>query len=252
MSTVRPCPSTAAPAADHVSPLRVVAHLATGLAHTYPWTIGLDGLLAAELWASVKQTQPGPALDADYPPDLDLPLARCVPTDQPDAWHWAATCGYPDPVPDRPDIHTWTGNLDHRAAEHLTARLPKVVSSRQGRYRPRRMPLPVTLCKTITWTAVGDPRRVSDLVERITAIGKKRAHGEGQVLRWQVEPADDLDLFTAAHLTPTGHLGRPCPASCLTGHPHVLHGGLGTIGVRPPVMHHSRRHEALLPAPLRP
>lgn len=236
-------------------PFRVVARLAAGIAHTYPWSISLDGLLAAQLWQLAKPG-PGPdhtpALDADYPPDLDLPLARCTPTTQPDAWHWAATCGYPDPVPDRPDIHTWTGTLDHRAMEQLTSALPKVISTRQGRYRPRHMPLPVLLCATITWTAVGDPHATEELLHTITGIGKKRSHGEGHVLDWTVTPADDLDPFSAGHLTPAGTLGRPCPPDCLTLHPAIAHGGAGLIGIRPPVMHPSRRHHALLPAPLTP
>lgn len=233
-----------------MQPLRVTAQLATGIAHTYPWGIGLDGLLAAQLWATLKPAEAAPALDANYPPDLALPLARCIPADEPDGWHWAATCGYPDLLPDRPDIHTWTSTVDHRALEHLANQLPKVISTRQGRYRPRCMPLPVTLCKTITWTAVGSPQAISALLAGVTAIGKKRAHGEGQVLRWDVTEADDLDEFTAGHLTPTGRLGRPCPTSCLAAHPAILHGGLGTIGVRPPAMHHSRLRTALLPAPL--
>lgn len=236
-----------------MQPVRVVAQLAAGIAHTYPWSISLDGLLAAQLWAEHKPTRTdnqAPALDADYPADLDLPLARCTPLNNPAQWHWAATCGYPDPIPDRPDIHTWIGTLDHRPAEHLTTALPKVISTRQGRYRPRRMPLPVTLCKTLTWTCVGDLGAITALLDGIWAIGKKRSHGEGQVLSWTVTPADDLDEFTAGHLTPAGTLGRPCPTDCLTTHPDVPHGGLGTIGIRPPAMHHSRRTTALLPAPL--
>lgn len=229
-------------------PLRVTARLATGIAHTYPWGIGLDGLLAAQLWAHQKPSAQAPALDADYPPDLDLPLTRCTLPTEPTAWHWAATCGYPDPIPDRPDYHTWIGTLDHRTAEQLTTWLPKVISTRQGRYRPRRMPLPVTLCKTVTWTAVGDPTIITELLDGVDAIGKKRAHGEGHVLEWIVTTADDLDEFTAGHLTPTGQLGRPCPSSCLTDHPDIAHGGLGTIGIRPPAMHHSRHHPALLPS----
>lgn len=231
-------------------PLRITARLATGVAHTYPWGISLDGLLASQLWAREKPAAAAPALDADYPPDLDLPLARCTMPTDPTAWHWAATCGYPDPVPDRPDIHTWIGTLDHRAAEQLTGWLPKVISTRQGRYRPRRMPLPVTLCKTVTFTAVGDPDAILNLLDGIDAIGKKRAHGEGEVLEWILTKADDLDEFTAGHLTPAGTLGRPCPPDCLTHRPDIRHGGLGVVGIRPPSMHHSRRHTALLPAHL--
>lgn len=230
-------------------PLIVTAEMGTGVAHTHPWGISLDGILAAELWARHKHTHPNltPALDADDPPDLDLPLARCTPPDG--LWHWAATCAWPDPPPDHPEIHLWTGRLDHRSVEQLTCGLPRVVSDRQGRHRARCMPLMVTVCATLTWHAVGDPDAVRDLVASVPAIGKKRSQGEGRVLSWRVVEAPDMDVFTAAHLYPDGTLGRPTPAGCLTGHV-IVDGGQGLVGVRPPSMHHSRMAEVRLPAPV--
>lgn len=233
-------------------PLIVRADLATGLAHAAPWGTALDGLLAAELWARHKATrEPGPhrgALDVDDPPDLDLPLARCVPTTGP--WHWAATCAYPTPRPPRLDIHTWTGRADHRHLERLTDRLPVSLPTRQGRYRSRLMPLLVTPCQAVTWHAVGDPDEIADLLAGITAIGKKRGHGEGQVLSWTVTTATDLTIFAASHLNPDGTLSRPTPAGCLPASNPPPDGGLGRAGIRPPYMHRSRHHELRLPAPL--
>lgn len=232
-------------------PLQVRAILAAGIAHTAPWGIALDGLLAAELWHQLKthRTDPTPALDQDNPPDLDLPLARCTPGHGP--WHWAATTAYPESMPDRTDIHTWTGRADHRALEHLAPTLPKVVSDRQGRYRARCMPLPVTPCRHLLWHAIGDPAAIQTLLSPIRAIGKKRAHGEGHVLHWDVTPRPDLDPFTAAHLHPNGHLARPTPSSCLSDRT-VIDGGTGRAGIRPPYIHHSRQHTLHLPSPVIP
>ena len=55
-------------------PLRITATLRHGIAHASPWTVALDGLLASQLWAQHKRSQPpGPAaLDAANPPDLAL------------------------------------------------------------------------------------------------------------------------------------------------------------------------------------
>ena len=231
-------------------PLVVTARMATGIAHASPWTPALDGILAAELWHETKRHNPPatPALDADDPPDLDLPLARCTPTHGP--WHWAATCAWPDPVPATPEIHTWTGRVDHRALEHLATTLPKIISDRQGRYRARCMPLMVTTCRTLTWHAIGDPEAVSEILSGVRAIGKKRSQGEGVVLEWNVAPSD-LDAFTAAHLYPTGRLGRPTPPGCLTTRPDLKEASaLGYAGVRPPHMHPSRFHDLHLPAPI--
>lgn len=232
-----------------MEPLVIIARMAGGVAHSLPWGIALDGILASELW---HQTKPSldldtPALDVDNPPDLDLPLARCAPTG--DLWHWAATCAHPDPIPDHPDVHRWTGRVDHRHLEHLTTSLPKIVSDRQGRYRARRMPLLTTPCLTLTWYAVGDPDPIEDLLAGVHSIGKKRSQGEGRVLSWTVTPAPHLDEFTAGHLSPTGALGRPCPPACLTGR-EIATGGVGLAALRPPSMHPSRMHDLQLPAPL--
>ena len=233
-------------------PLVITARMAGGVAHSLPWGISLDGILAAQLWHQVKPTLdlPSPALDADDPIDLDLPLARCTPSAGP--WHWAATCAWPDPIPELPDIHYWTGRVDHRHLEHLAATLPKVISDRQGRYRARRMPLLTTPCLTLTWHAVGDPDQIRPILADVRAIGKKRSQGEGRVLSWDVATDDGLEEFAAGHLSPTGTLGRPVPPACLEGHDDVATGGTGLAAIRPPSMHPSRMHELRLPAPLIP
>ncbi|HQZ85624.1 MAG TPA: hypothetical protein PLB21_08380 [Actinomycetota bacterium] len=230
-------------------PLRVTATLRHGIAHASPWTVALDGLLASQLWTHHKHTQPPgpPALEQPDPPDMDLPLARC--TADPLWWHWAATCGWPDPVPQDPEIRYWGTRLDHRHAEHTTTGLPQHIHDSKGRWKAYWMPLPVTVALSLTWHAIGDPEAVARLLEPITAIGKKRSQGEGRISSWRVDVVDTLDPFTAAHLSPTGALARPCPAACLTGHPDIIDAGPGYAAVRPPHMHHSRRTDVRLPAP---
>ncbi len=233
-------------------PIRVRARLAAGIAHTAPWGIALDGLLAAELWDEEKarlQRQGGSptrARDSHNPPDLDLPLARC--TAGGELWHWAATCARPDDLHGRTDIRTWTARVDARHLEQTAGSLPKVVSDRQGRYRARRMPLLVTPCASISWHAVGDLDRVRALLEPITSIGKRRSSGEGHVLRWDVAPAPDLDILAAGHLWPDGSLGRPAPAACHARAGGAIANGRGTAGIRPPYMHPSRQADLYLPA----
>lgn len=235
-------------------PMRVRALLASGIAHAAPWGISLDGILAAQLWEEQKATARAAggdlvrAMDHPAPPDLDLPLERCTTDDG--RWHWAATCARPDQNPTKVDVRTRTSRVDHRALETLTPRLPKVVSSRQGRYRARRMPITVTPCQSVTWHAIGDLAAVAELLAGVRTIGKARSTGEGEVLSWDVRPAPDLDPVTAAHLHPDGSLGRTTPPGCwatLPGPPDS--GGVGTAGLRPPYMHPSRQHHDLhLPA----
>jgi len=240
-------------------PLQVRAHLATGLAHAAPWGVALDGLLAAELWAEHKATARAtgeivPGLqDTPNPTDLDLPLARCTHGDP--LWHWAATTAWPEhTVTEIPDIHYWSGRVDPRALEQLTTALPATISERQGRYRARYMPLLVTPCTTLVWSAIGDPTALAELLYPVTAIGKKRSHGEGHVLSWEVTAMPDLDPWSAAHLHPDGRLGRTTPTECLCEHPDLVTGGYATAGLRPPYMHPARQHTLYLPAftPSRP
>lgn len=231
-----------------MEPLRITAHLATGYACAAPWGIALDGLLASELRAEQKNQLHADgkpiigAMESDNPPDLPLPLARCT---LDTTWHWAATCGAPTDPDVRPDIHTWTSRVDHRHLEHTTTSLPRTIPERQGRYKATRMPLLVTPARSITWHAVGEPDRIADILDGITAIGKKRSQGEGHVLRWEVLVVD-VDPFMAGHCWPDGTLGRPTPPGCLRGHPELAT-RQGRAGIRPPYMHPSRRGDAFLP-----
>jgi CRISPR type IV-associated protein Csf3 len=236
-------------------PLRVRAHLAGGIAQAAPWGIALDGLLASRIWEQDKAAFRAAgvpyvrAMDRDDPPELDLPLARCETSTG--EWHWAATCHQPAPGAVT-DVHTWTGSLDHRDLERVATSLPKTVSARQGRYRSRRMPLLVTATPEITWYAVGDADRITELLKPLTSIGKKRVTGEGHVLSWEITPEPELDEFTAGHLHPDGAVGRPIPAECFEHleqtFGQVTGGGTGRAGLRPPYMHPSVQHELHLPA----
>lgn len=227
-------------------PVKVTATLPHGIAHASPWTVSLDGLLASQLWAQHKTLHPQTtrALDVTNPPDLDLPLARC--TAHPHMWHWAATCGWPnDPAPD-PEIRHWTTRLDHRHTEHTATKLPQHLPSEKGRWKAYYMPLPVSVCSSLSWHAYGDPGAITALLGNIVSIGKKRSQGEGRVTSWKVEAIDELTPFAAAHLSPTGNLARPCRPECITD-PTIPTGGPGYAAIRPPHMHHSRRTDVLLP-----
>lgn len=236
-------------------PLRVTAHLSAGVAVAGPWGIALDGILASQLHADRKAATTRPDLarsamvDPD-PPDLPLPLARCG-TD-PD-WHWAATCAWPlDGHDQLPEARYWSARTDHRHLEALTPTLPQNLRDREGRYRARYAPLLVTVCSAVTWTAVGDLDAVQALLEPLMAIGKKRATGHGHVIAWTIEPAPELDTWTAAHLHLNGTLGRPTPPACLVGRA-VADAGAGTAGIRPPYPHPARQRTLRLPrTPARP
>lgn len=235
-------------------PLRITAHLQSGIASSAPWGVALDGLLASEIWSTEKarrraSNEPTPGLHAQTdPPDLDLPLARCETTDD-HRWHWHTTTAYPldhdRTVP--PQTRYWSAYVDQHAAARLAARTPATVSARRGRWRMRRIPTLATICTSVTWTAVGERDELIDLLTPVAAIGKHRGTGEGHVLAWDVTPAPELDRFTAGHLHPDGTLGRPTPPDCLKGSVLAATPARGLAGIRPPYMHRSRQYEVHLP-----
>ncbi|ABH00655.1 conserved hypothetical protein (plasmid) [Rhodococcus jostii RHA1] len=235
-------------------PLTVRARMAAGVAHAVPWGISLDGLLASEIRENTKAA--ARAAGTDYTPysldtvpeDLDLPLARCT-GDGAGGWHWAATFAYPEDEVPGPHVQYWSARPDQQALDHMAADLPALVSERQGRYRSRVMPLPLTVCRHLVWRGVGDPVAVAELLGPIVSIGKKRGAGNGHVLSWEVAEHPAADLWEFAHLHPDGGLGRTAPAACLRDHGEMRTGGDGQMGLRPPYMHPARRTLVFLPAP---
>lgn len=229
-------------------PLTVTAHLEAGIAHSAPWGIALDGLLASVVHARAKADLEDagethvPVLERDDVDDLPLPLARCTPTGGDGLWHWTATCAWPGhPDEDALEVRRWYSFPDHELLEELVPRLPRHVDDDRGRWRRYAMPLLVTVTESLTWRAVGNADAVRDLLAQVRAIGKKRAHGEGAVTSWRVKPAPDLDPWDAAHLHPDGTLGRATPPACLDGHEPLADGGVGRTGLRPPYLHPTRQ-----------
>ncbi|MDF3311561.1 hypothetical protein P3H15_42035 [Rhodococcus sp. T2V] len=234
-------------------PLVIRARMAAGVAHGVPWGISLDGLLASEIRENTKAaarevgTDYEPYSPDTVPEDLELPLARC-PGDGGDRWHWAATFAFPEDEAPGPHVQYWSARPDQQALGQISAELPALVSERQGRYRSRVMPLPLTVCRHLVWRAVGHRAAITELLTPIVSIGKKRGAGHGHILSWEITEHPASDLWEFAHLHPDGTLGRTAPPACLHEHGHVPTGGEGRMGLRPPYMHPSRRTPVLLPA----
>lgn len=236
-------------------PLTVTAHLAAGIAFDSEWPTTLDGLLAAELWHQQKATQTEPFAglsNTEDPEDLPLPLARCIVNHGPRTgdWHWAATAGHIQAPPGEDeipiDVHYTLSELNQRHAGMAAKSIPKQLPAHRGRWRQRRLPLVTYLTAKITWQAVGDPNKIITVLEPVTAIGKKRSHGHGQITQWNID-ISDRTADEAAHLHPNGMIGRPQFPEC--GHQTDR---VGASAIRPPYIHRSRLRDNLaLPGPVR-
>lgn len=227
-------------------PLEVTAHLATPVVAAHPWGIALDGLLAAQLWADLVATTPDDQVpwpsETAVPPDLALPLARCTLAD--DQWHWAATCSLPD-TSLRQTSWRYKPTPAH-VTEALAVAMPAGISP-GSRWSRRETPDILRPAHHLAWRAVGDPERIQQLLVPVTALGKGRHRGDGQILGWTITPHPDADPWEFAHLHPGGRIGRPCPTACLPAH---LTGDSTPIwaGLRPPSMHPARQHLLHVPS----
>ncbi|MFC9362889.1 hypothetical protein ACFTZB_40770 [Rhodococcus sp. NPDC057014] len=136
--------------------------------------------------SEIRENTKAAALEADtdytpYSPDtvpeyLDPPLARCTGHGD-DRWHWAATFAWPEDEVPGPHVQYWSARPDQQALDEMSDQLPALVSERQGRYRSRVMPLPLTVGRHLVWRAVGDPATITELLAPIMSIGKKRGAG---------------------------------------------------------------------------
>jgi len=227
-----------------MQPLRVVAEMggSSSLAITRPEDLALDGILAR---AALED-----ALGDGY---YDLPDARIAPvfvrlplamqgdpatvarmatyaTGQPLTiasdldrawWWWACATARLEGVVAR-DTHYWVKRFDTRPQDSdrvdFGGRVEKVVIE-GGRYKAYHQPLAIIACRAVSWACLGDTEALERLLVGIQYVGKKRAQGEGEVLRWRVEPlAVDESLRTT-----DGVLARPIPLDAL----NTLDGGYG-------------------------
>ena len=62
---------------------------------------------------------------------------------------------------------------------------PNTPTSR-GRYKEYRIPVQVQFCRGVEAYGIGDIKRISELMQHVTHIGKKWAQGKGRVI-WEIE-----------------------------------------------------------------
>lgn len=59
-----------------------------------------------------------------------------------------------------------------------------------GTYRDWQMPLPLLMCHRLIGYVHGKRKEIRKCLEQIRYFGKKRAHGHGRVIRWEIEKVD--------------------------------------------------------------
>lgn len=160
-------------------PLTITAHLRTPPVLAGPML--LDGLLYAGLGAELGASAPGgwaAREDVDAAAQ-DLPLAR---VEVGGAWWWAASQATLHGEEQRAHLHR---RVSYEMLEDWTSARSVTISA--GPDKLLRRPVYIrTEMRRLTWTCVGDPSRVSQLLARVPSVGKYGTHGHGWIERWSV------------------------------------------------------------------
>lgn len=170
-----------------LKPLRITFDLdGSGIYYDPREPTHLDGLLAWAL-APLSCVGEAPARD-ELPGEIRLPLGRWA---QGGTWGWCASALFPD-GPQAESLQFWRKRFRQSRAELATG-APNLQSNT---YRDYNMPLPLLLVPRMVAWALGDRKRIEDVLRRnVRHLGKKRAHGHGAVIAIRVEwCAEDYSL----------------------------------------------------------
>lgn len=174
----------------------VLAHLSGPIAGDAPQ---LDALLEMVLSIHHPKGVEGYKVDRQYPclPPNQIP----IPLMKHQIGDWLVAC-CSSPIYDR---------LDSEGVEHVGKRIGvehaglleeherKVVATTNSWTKSYRLPLRIRHVNRIAWIAQGDRSDLLHVLKRVSYLGKKRAHGYGQVREWTVERFDHPAWWYADH-----------------------------------------------------
>jgi hypothetical protein len=132
--------------------------------------------------------------DRDQPPDeIPLPLGRWHCPD-PDSWGWCASAMLPDGETVE-SVYMRRRKMQVNRLELTTG----TVNTSIGTMKEWNVPVPITLCHSLTGYALGDRKRVDQVLRKnLKYVGRERQTGYGRVAYITVEWCDeDLSLVQA-------------------------------------------------------
>lgn len=207
-------------------PLKITAQMAGSIAIARPEDIALDGILAYQV---LRRHFGGEFYYLPNPQEVlyfaQLPLEmRGSPEVQKlatgDVWmntgqgivdeslrYWSCSSAQIQ-IKGYGTLH-WNKRFDAQASlsDYIDfgGKVEKVIIE-QGQYKSCHMPLTVIKCDSVRWYVYGDKGGIENLLSDVPAIGKKRAQGNGTVLKWTVEQIpEDYSEWKS------GDLMRPIP-----------------------------------------
>jgi CRISPR type IV-associated protein Csf3 len=182
-------------------PLRITAHLGSVIAASDDYSPSLDALLEW-LWLDERGlATPNPSPDNLIQADLPIEKGEIG-----GEWYWKVSS--PCYTIHSEEISRYRKRWDSHDRQLSWGKRKAKFNTSEGAEKAYDLPLYLRLTPAITWYAVGDKTGVEDLLSGCTGIGKKRAHGWGQISKWEVEETGD-----DWHLQRESQLMRPIPVS---------------------------------------
>jgi len=222
--------------------LKVTAYIAAGFAAFDDWSPDLAGLLEWMILDARGMAAPNPTpedVEASRPVVEEfMPLER---GEIGGAWYWAtsAPCYSYTTESISKFRKRWSPGIDTPMPDW--GKRKAKWSGSEGQEKNYDLPNYVRVTDAVTWYCRGDGSGVRTLLQGCTGIGKKRAHGHGQVQRWEVtEVYHDWHLYG-----PNGELMRPIPVAALPEAP--LDFAIRDWGWRPPAWLPSNKTRCAMP-----
>lgn len=219
--------------------LRITAHLASPLGVFDDYSPSIDSLLEWLLLDRLGEVQPNPTTEQVEASrtivDAQLPLLKSEIAGE---WYWAASSPCYQILNEQVDRYRkrWNPGID--SPEPNWGKRRAKWSGSEGAEKNYDLPLYLRSISAIFWYVVGDKAGILDLLQDCTGIGKKRAYGYGQVLKWEVEPHDDW------HLWRDGQLMRPVPVTAIDRNCDFA---ILNWGWRPPAWLHTNKVRCAMP-----
>jgi hypothetical protein len=204
-------------------PLQITAFLANGIAVYDDWSPQLESLVIGEIIQQERLAVPNAS--AEQVKETMAAIAPLIPFEQ---WEGLYKCSAPVYRYKCEETTKFRKRWEPNGQVNWGKRKPKFSTS-EGGEKSYDLPLFLRLTSRIDWFAVGDRQAIENIVSDISGIGKKRSHGYGQIVRWEVTAiAEDWSLVR------DGELMKPIPTEGLTMLGLSLSHNIVRWGYKPP------------------
>ena len=218
--------------------LQIIAHMATPLVAYDDWSPSLDALIEYQLLERLGLIEPNPT-EASIVKNLpilfeQMPIARKMLSGQ---WYWAVSS--PHYIENHQQTSKFRKRWDYQEHHLEWGKKRAKVNGSEGHFKAYDLPRYDREMQSIHWFCVGDATKISELLQPVTNLGKKRSQGCGQVHKWEVLPFEH-----DWHLWRGESLARPMPVNMISQPQNI---NMMNWGWRPPTWLSANKSMCFMP-----